>query len=31
MPNKKIKKISPENYLNYYYDIPYEGKTSAGK
>lgn len=27
----KIKKISPENYLNYYYDIPYEGKTSAGK
>ncbi len=30
MPHK-IKKISPENYLNYYYDIPYEGKTSAGK
>lgn len=27
----KLKKITPENYLNYYYDIPYEGKTSAGK
>ena len=31
MPDKKIKKITSENYLNYYYDIPYEGKTSAGK
>lgn len=31
MPNKKHKKITLENYLNYYYDIPYEGKTSAGK
>lgn len=28
---QKLKKITPENYLNYYYDIPYEGKTSAGK
>ena len=32
MPKKKLKKITLENYLNYYYyDIPYEGKTSAGK
>ncbi len=31
MPHKKLKKITPENYLKYYYDIPYEGKTSAGK
>lgn len=31
MPTKKLKKITPENYLKYYYDIPYEGKTSAGK
>ena len=30
--NKKfIPKITPENYLKYYYDIPYEGTTSAGK
>ena len=28
MPNKKI---SPQDYLKYYYDIPYEGSTSAGK
>lgn len=27
----KLKKITPENYLKYYYDIPYEGSTSAGK
>ena len=25
------KHITPQNYLKYYYDIPYEGKTSAGK
>lgn len=31
MPIKNLKKITPENYLKYYYDIPYEGKTSAGK
>lgn len=31
MPKKNLKKITLENYLNYYYDIPYEGKTSAGK
>ena len=31
MPKKFLKKITLENYLNYYYDIPYEGKTSAGK
>ena len=31
MPKKKLKKITLENYLSYYYDIPYEGKTSAGK
>lgn len=30
MPTK-IKRITAENYLKYYYDIPYEGKTSAGK
>lgn len=24
-------KLTPENYLKYYYDIPYEGTTSAGK
>ncbi|MCQ2739347.1 MAG: hypothetical protein MJ237_03875 [bacterium] len=23
--------ITPDNYLKYYYDIPYEGTTSAGK
>ena len=27
----KTKKMSSENYLKYYYDIPYEGTTSAGK
>lgn len=26
-----IKRITSENYLKYYYDIPFEGKTSAGK
>ena len=31
MPAKKSKKITPENYLKYYYNIPFEGKTSAGK
>ncbi len=31
MSSKKRKKITPENYLKYYYDIPFEGKTSAGK
>lgn len=25
------KKISTEDYLKYYYDVPYEGSTSAGK
>lgn len=25
------KRLSPEDYLKYYYDIPYEGSTSAGK
>lgn len=30
MPFKK-QKISTEDYLKYYYDIPYEGSTSAGK
>ena len=28
---KKTKRITAENYLKYYYDIPYEGKTSAGR
>lgn len=31
MQSKKPKRITAENYLKYYYDIPYEGKTSAGK
>lgn len=31
MPAKKLKRITSENYLKYYYDIPCEGKTSAGK
>lgn len=31
MPQKKLIRITPENYLKYFYDIPYEGKTSAGK
>ena len=26
-----MKNITPQNYLKYYYDIPSEGKTSAGK
>ena len=28
---KLIKHITPQNYLKYYYDIPHEGKSSAGK
>ena len=31
MPKEKRKRITAENYLKYYYDIPYEGTTSAGK
>ena len=31
MVKKKLKHITPQNYLKYYYDIPSEGKTSAGK
>lgn len=31
MTKKKLKRITPQNYLKYYYDIPCEGKTSAGK
>ena len=31
MPVRKPKRITSQNYLKYYYDIPYEGKTSAGK
>lgn len=27
----KTKRITSQNYLKYYYDIPFEGKTSAGK
>lgn len=27
----KHKRISVQNYLKYYYDVPYEGSTSAGK
>ena len=27
----KPKRITSENYLKYYYDVPYEGSTSAGK
>ena len=30
MPKEKPKRITVENYLKYYYDIPYEGTTSAG-
>ena len=26
-----MKRVSSEDYLKYYYDIPYEGSTSAGK
>ena len=29
--SKNTFKITPENYLRYYYDIPFEGTTSAGK
>lgn len=28
---KKPKRITSDNYLKYYYDIPYEGTTSQGK
>jgi len=28
---KKPKRITADNYLKYYYDIPYEGTTSQGK
>ena len=31
MQAKKTKRITVENYLKYYYDIPHEGKTSAGR
>ncbi len=31
MAEKKLNLISSENYLKYYFDIPYDGKTSAGK
>lgn len=31
MHSKKPKRITSQNYLKYYYDIPFEGKTSAGK
>ena len=31
MSSKKIGQIISEDYLNYYFDIPHEGKTSAGK
>lgn len=31
MKKFKPKRITAENYLKYYYDIPYEGTTSAGK
>ncbi len=31
MHSEKPKRITAENYLKYYYDIPYEGKTSAGR
>ena len=31
-PKKRTKpRITEENYLYYYYDIPFEGSTSAGK
>ena len=29
--NKKHTRITSDNYLKYYYDIPYEGTTSQGK
>ena len=31
LPNSKHKRITAQNYLKYYYDVPYEGSTSAGK
>ncbi|MBQ6516109.1 hypothetical protein IJI31_02905 [bacterium] len=31
MAGSVLKRITSENYLKHYYDIPYEGKTSAGK
>ena len=31
MHPQKPKRITSQNYLKYYYDIPHEGKTSAGK
>lgn len=31
MTKQKLKRLTPESYLQYYYDIPYEGTTSAGK
>lgn len=31
LSGQKPKRLTPENYLKYYYDIPYEGTTSAGK
>ena len=31
MQSKKPKRITAENYLKYYYNIPQEGKTSAGR
>ena len=31
MPTKKTKNLTEQDYLKYYYDVPYEGSTSAGK
>ena len=31
MSKEKPKRITADNYLKYYYDIPFEGTTSAGK
>ena len=31
MQSKKPKRFTSQNYLKYYYDIPHEGKTSAGR
>jgi len=31
MPIKHLKNMTPQNYLKYYFDIPSDGKTSAGK
>ena len=30
-PQIRKPKITEENYIYYYYDIPFEGSTSAGK